>query len=157
MGPRRDDGAAGDDHLHAVADAHFEFDDFAGRKHEKVAAGGVRGGGNEDGPEFADPGFELGFALRLVGEEPERPSAGAGELDEHHFVVEVAVFGAEGGDDLADGIVDRADAGDALNEAFEQPQEKFPENIVRKETESGNEGEDDDGGSEVPDEGESLK
>jgi len=54
---------------------------------------------------------------------------------------------------LADGIVDRADAGDALDKALKQPQEKFPENVVRKKTEGGDEGEDDDGGSEIPDEG----
>ena len=105
----------------------------------------------------SSPTPALSWALSLVGEEAERPSAGAGELDEHHLVVEVAVFGAEGGDDLPDGIVDRADAGDALNESLEQPQEKFPEDVVRKKTESGDEGEDDHGGSEVPDEGETLK
>jgi hypothetical protein len=143
------DGSAGNDHLHALADAHFEGGDLAGGKKNQEAAGGIWRRGDEYGPDLLG-GFSLGFPLGFVGQKADGPNAGPGEFDEHDLVEEIFVLRAERVDDLFDRIVNRADAGDAEHEALANADEKFSEDIARDIAEGGHDEHDADGTDDIP-------
>ena len=68
----------------------------------------------------------LRLALVLGRQERQGPCAPPGKLDEHDLVVRAPAFRAEGVDDLFDGIIDRADPRDALDEPFGRADKDFP-------------------------------
>src|SRR5688572_9252363 len=96
------------------------------------------------------------FAAGGIGDEAQRVGAGAGKLNEDNLVELGAVFGAEGLDELLHAVVEAADAGDVLDEAFGRGTDEPAEKETGDEAQQRDQAQDNGRGDDIPEDGRQM-
>ncbi len=124
-------GAAGNDQMQRVFHRHIQLKDVIFWKKNEETAGGVGRVWHENAHDLLLQGL-LKLAAYLLHEKTQAPHAPAGEGYEHGLFKKIALLAEERLADLANGAVDAADEGNAIDGAVAHFHDFFAEITPRR-------------------------